>query len=380
MKKIIISLIGIVMVISLLLGGCAQKEEEEENIAQDEEMQTLLGKTYTISKEYVALRYMTDEVLINAETYDYDTWNDEVTLILERWDKLDQDSLILEELGEEMAEEKVSLHLVTPAYAYSYEEINYVIDHAPAGRRVATLAKFLNVDAKRAFKILQNIQYQEEADAWNEAGDTFQKLETSATVIKDGCKVAGFVGGVVISGGTSAIAAGSTLTQAAVIVSGADLALEVTSDGANIALGNNNKVSAIVDTVRKGTEPVASILTIANLPNNLSSGFDKFNGAILAIDQGRSTIQEGKIIGISLPSFSTGFNDTHATIASLNPDEVQPWLQSNGATTGTDTVADVTGILGVKGNNYNRPHKPQSIATPSGTVKQDVSGIIPDNG
>jgi len=29
-----------------------------------------------------------------------------------------------------------------------------------------------------------------EADAWNDAGDTFQKLETSATLIKDTCKVA----------------------------------------------------------------------------------------------------------------------------------------------------------------------------------------------
>jgi len=44
-----------------------------------------------------------------------------------------------------------------------------------------------------AFKILKNDQAQVEADAWNEAGNTLQTLETSATVIKDTCKVAGFI-------------------------------------------------------------------------------------------------------------------------------------------------------------------------------------------
>lgn len=92
------------------------------------------------------------------------------------------------------------------------------------------------------------------------------------------------MGGVIISGGTSAIAAGSTLTKAAVIVSGVDLTLEVTEDGANIALGDNNKISAIASEVKKITTPLASILTITDIPNNLKKGFDKFNAVMVAVD------------------------------------------------------------------------------------------------
>jgi len=127
------------------------------------------------------------------------------------------------------------------AYAYDRNEISNVFDKAPAGKKIATLAKYLGVDAKRAQMILNQDQNQVTADAWNEAGDALNKLEKSAVVIKDGCKIAGFVGTTALTGGSAALLTGSTLSKAAVIVSGADLTLEIGNDAASIALGNNNK-------------------------------------------------------------------------------------------------------------------------------------------
>ena len=374
MKKTLISIIGISMVVMLLITGCGQKQDP----VHDPQVQDVLEKTYDISREYVALRYRTDELLINAEEYaDYESWDSEMTALIEDWQNLEEDASVLEDRAAEMAQEKVSLRLVTPVFAYDRQEISNVFDRAPAGKKITTLAKHLGVDAKRANQILQNDQAQVQADAWNEAGDTFQTLETSATVIKDGCKVAGFVGGVVISGGTSAIAAGSTLTKAAVIVSGADLVLEVTSDGANIALGNNNKVSSIIDTARIGTEPVASLLTMTDLATGMKTGYDKFNSVMIFLEQSRSLKQENKIIGISIPKPTEENKVNSIDMSALDSKEVQQWLHENGKNIDLDTLADIKGILGVDkdGNKHAATHeKPESIATPSGAVKQDLSG------
>jgi hypothetical protein len=176
----------------------------------------------------------------------------------------------LENAAGKMTEEKMSFNISPSVMAYSKQEISDVFDKAPAGKKIKTLAQFLGVDAKKAFQILKQDQAQVEADAWNEAGDTFQVLESSATVIKDGAKVGAFIGGIIVSGGTSAIAAGSTITQVAVVINGADLTLEITDDAAKIALGNHNKISKIVSDARIVTEPISTILTITDIPNNLT--------------------------------------------------------------------------------------------------------------
>ena len=370
MKKTLISIIGISMVIMLLIAGCGQKQDP----IHDQQVQDMLEKTYNISREYAALRYQTDEVLINAEEYtDYESWDSEMTALIKDWQNLEEDASVLEDLAGEMAREKVSLRMVTPVFAYDQQEISNIFDRAPAGQKINTLAKHLGVDAKRANQILQNSQAQVQADAWNEAGDTFQTLETSATVVKDSCKVAVFVGGVAISGGTSALAAGSTLTKAAVIVSGADLTLEVSSDCANIALGNNNQVSAIIDTTRKGTEPIASLLTMTDLATNLKTGYDKFNCVMIFLEQSRSLKQENKIIGISVPKPTEENKVTSVDLSALDSKEVQQWLHEKGKNADFSNM-DLSGILGIdKDSKVANPEKPETIATPAGAVKEDIS-------
>ncbi len=333
-KKILFGLIIVILVISLGYFLSKQKTEPKD----------IYGETLKISKEYLKLRYETDLVLTEAEKYTYENWNKEVDEINKSWEKLEKDAVNLEIEAGKISNQKTSWKLSKEILAYDKNEISNVFDKAPAGKKIATLAKHLGVDAKTAYKILKQDQAQVEADAWNEAGDTFQKLETSATVIKDGCKVAGFVGGIVITGGTSAVASGSLLTKAAIIVGGADLTLEVTDDAATIALGNHNKVSAIVSSVRTVTEPLASILTISDIPNNLKTGFEKFSVVMVAVDQFNSAAQDGKIVGIKLPVYNPDKKEKVEAVV-MNVDEIDKWMKENNIENKTETLKEVKDIL-----------------------------------
>lgn len=314
------------------------------------DVQSVLGETLAVSKQYVALRYRTNTVLVTAEHYpSYAEWRSDMQDLIAEWKVFDTHAATLEQQARLMSEqaEPLSLSLLSKAYAYDHQEISNVFDKAPAGKKIATLAKYLGVDAKKAYKILQQDQDQVTADAWNEAGDTFKKLETSATVIKDSCKVVGFVGGIIATGGTSALASASALSQAAVVVSGADLALEVTSDGAKIGLGDQNKISTVIDSARVVTEPISSILSITSAPENIGTNFEKFSAVMVGVEQFNSAAQDGKIVGIALPVYTNDRTKTPVTVSVLDKSEYAKWLADHNAKAGTLTTAEIEQVLGI---------------------------------
>ena len=286
------------------------------------------------------MRNRTDNILVEAEEYpDYSTWDKDMTTLIRDWNSLDQEVKQMGENADEQLEKvAVNYKLVKSAQAYTAKEISDIYDKAPRFKGIATLARHLGVDAKKAQLILNQAQDETTAQGWTEAGDTLQKLETSAVVIKDGCKVTGYVGGVVITGGAAGgFAAAGTLTQVTTVVVGVDLALEVTEDGAQIALGDKNKVSSFVKDIRTVTEPIASVLTITNIPNNLGTAYGKFESVMVGLEQFRESAQEGKVIGVDLRNFQyhkpfqvirkTQYPGT-VTVAEIEKAEVEEWLQS----------------------------------------------------
>lgn len=296
MKKTLISVVLVIVLWIFFLSGCQRKNDIEQDVYE---------KTLKTARDYVSLRYQTEELLINAEKYpDYKPWNEHMNDLIKNRQNMEKEAKELEKLATSMVDKSdLSILGIWKIYAYDRNEISNIFDKAPAWKKIATLAKHLWVDAKTAFKILKNDQAQVEADAWNEAWDTFQKLETSATVIKDGCKVAGYVWGIAVWWWVAALAGKSLLTQAAVIVWGADLVLEVTDDWAKIALGNHNKISSVVGDVRTITEPISNILTITDIPNNLGNGFEKFTAVMIALESFRWAAQEWKILWVELPVY-----------------------------------------------------------------------------
>jgi len=346
MKKIII----VAIVIIIFVGGIFYFLNNRQ--APQTQEQAVLESTLNISREYASLRYRTDNVLINAKEYaDYDAWNSEMSAIIKDWEELEKNALSLENLANEMAEEKVSFEFVETTQAYTKEEITSVIDKAPAGRKIRTLAQFLGVDAKMAQLVLNQSQDEISREAYGEEGDVFQTLETRATMVKNASKVTVFVGTIALTGGTAAIASGGTLAQAAVIVSGADLTLEITDDTAKMALGDKNKISAIVGDARKITEPAAAILMVATLPTNLVLGIDKLNAVVFGADQLNSTIQSGAVIGIKLPVYKKGESEQKMEVSVLEKEEIDQWIKENSLSVGDNTKEDVEAILGINAND-----------------------------
>ncbi len=366
MKKIIVS---VVVLLFLIFGTFILLNQSRDT---DKE-QLVLEQTNNISRDYISLRYQTDNILINADSYtSYEDWNEDMTALILSWETLEERAVSLELSAAEMSAEKVSLKLIAPVLAYDNQEISNIFDKAPAGKKIVTLAKYLGVDAQKAYQILKNDQAQVEADAWNEAGDTFQKLETSAVVIKDAAKVTGFVGTIVMTGGTSAIASSGIIGQAAVVVSGADLVLEITDDSAKIALGNNNKISVIVGHARVVSEPLSSLLMISTLPNNLVKGIDKLNAVSFGLDQFNSAVQEGKVIGIKLPTPKEQANQS-AKAAVLEKSELEQWLKDQGIDNNSESVEEIESILMIKQEDDSSEDDENTIIGGAEDLDRDVS-------
>lgn len=300
--------------------------------------QIVYEDTLKISQEYLVLRYKTDNVLANAKEYEnYDEWEKDIESIIQSWELLEDKVLTLEKNAEKLSKETTASNLVKKAYAYDTKEIQAVIESAPAGKTVRTLAQHFGVDVKKAQLILNQSQDMATREAWGEAGDTFEKLENQAIVVKDTCKVAVYVGGVVATGGAAGFAAAGTVAQVTTVVVGVDLALEVTEDSAQIALGDKNKVSSFVKDIRTVTEPIATVLTITNIPGNLGNALGRFEAVNVGLEEFRASAQEGKVIGIDLknfeyhPPFQVIKNTKYPgelTIAELEKAEVEEWIKS----------------------------------------------------
>ncbi len=325
-----------------------QSQEPIVSESNESQEQIVLGQTLKLSQEYAALRYRTDNVLVNAKAYaDYDVWNNDMTDIINAWSKLEQDTITLEQLASEMAKEKVSYNFIPKTFAYNKEEITNIVDKAPAGKKIMTLANHLGVDAKMAQLILNQSQDEMSSEAYREEGDVFQKCENQAIVVKNASKITVFVGTIALTGGTAALASGSTLAQAAVVVSGADLTLEITDDAAKMALGDKNKISAIVGDARKITEPAAAILMVSTLPSNMIKGIDKLNAVIFGADQLNGTIQSGSVIGIKLPTPTKEKPEPATEVSVLEKEEVDEWMKEQGVQDSLGTVEEIESILEV---------------------------------
>lgn len=318
--------------------------------------QQVLQSTYDISKEYLFLRYRTDNILLNAKKYvNYSTWDKDMTVLIEDWEALEKESQKLNNSASKAADALANnFKLIKPIYAYSAKEVSNIYDKAPKFKGIAAIAKHFGVDAKRAQVILDKAQAEISSGVFTEEGDAFETLENTAIVVKDGCKVAGFVGGVVLTGGVAGVATAGTLTQTAIVVTGVDLALEVTEDGAQIAFGDKNKVSSFVKDVRTVTEPIANVLTITNIPSNLGNAFGKFDSVMIGLEQFRASAQEGKVIGIDLTNFEyqkpfqrirqVKYPGT-VSAAEMEMAEVETWLKSLNKKYETMTQQEVEDFL-----------------------------------
>ncbi|MFA5532447.1 MAG: hypothetical protein WDA13_02535 [Candidatus Shapirobacteria bacterium] len=334
MSKKNIYLIGVGIII-IILGIFFLTKNNKSSIDQ-----VVFKDTLSISKEYTLLRYRTENVLEKAREYqDYDKWNQEMTAVIEGWGKLENEVLELEKNADKLANEKTAFNLTKDIYAYDSVEVQKVINSAPMGKQVRTLAKHLGVDVKMAQLILNQTQDQVTREAYGEEGDVFETCEQNSMRIKNGAKVTVFVGTVVLSGGVAGIVSSGTIATAGTVVAGADLALEITEDEARIALGDKNKVTEMAGSIRSVTEPASGILAIANIPGNLTKAIDKFSAVNFTADQVRSSIQDKKIIGINIKTDDKG--EIKANVSGLTKEELIKWREENNVMESSQTIEEI---------------------------------------
>lgn len=364
-KKI---LIAIAVVLVLVVGFFSLKKENKTSTFDQE----VYEETISISKKYTLLRYQTGNVLEKAKEYgDYDKWNQEMTVIIEAWKSLESDALGLEEKANKLASEKTALNLIKDTYAYDSVEIQKVIENAPVGKQIRTLSKHLGVDAKMAQLILNQTQDQITREAYGEEGDVFATCEQNSMRIKNGAKVTIFVGGIALTGGASAVATSGVVAKTALVVGGADLVLEVTDDEAKIALGDRNKVSEMVGKVRTVTEPTASILTIVNIPGNITKAVDKISVLSFAGDQIRSVVQDEKVLGISIKTDEKG--EVKAVVSGLTETELTEWKKENNAST-IQPIEEI--IKQIEEENKEEENQSTDVKD-SGETKEEVEKETP---
>lgn len=339
-KLIMVAIVLIVVAIALAL----LLNNKKSNQIQE---QLVFKQTLEISKEYAVLHHQTENVLLKVMEYDdYDSWKKDLDLIIKDWQNLEKQALELEKNADQIANQDMSFNLIKSANAFDSVEIQKVIESAPAGRQIRTLAKHLGVDVKMAQLILNQTQDQVTREAYGTEGDVFETCEQNSMRIKNSTKVTLFVGGVVLTGGMSGVAASGAVAKTALVVGGADLVLEVTDDEAKIALGDKNKVSEMVGKVRTVTEPAASILTIVSMPGNLSKAIEKINAVSFVGDQIRSVVQDEKILGISIKTDNQG--EVKAQISGLTENELEVWKKENNIVASTETLEEILAIKNIE--------------------------------
>ncbi len=284
-------------------------------------------KSFETAKLFAKASILTQMVLLpDPDEVDYQTWQRDLNYVIEMWEEVDSQSQKMvkeaEKVTELKKEENHGLFLIPEAQAavkFDAKKINAIYDAAPAGKRIRTLAEQLGVDAKRAYKMLKMAQNQVTAEAWNEAGDTFETLENTARVIKDASKVTVYVGGAALSGG-SVSTVGTILSEGGAIIGGVDLLFEVGEDVSAIAFGYDDKSVAMLGDLRKITEPAASIIGLAGI-TNATNAYDRWSAIMFGADQINSAIQEDKYLGIKV-----NFDDMVIESQGMDKVSMEAWM------------------------------------------------------
>jgi hypothetical protein len=95
----------------------------------------------------------------------------------------------------------------------------------------------------------------------------------------------------------------------------------------------------MVGKIRTVTEPAASILTVVNMPGNLSKAMEKVSALSFAGDQIRSVAQDEKILGINIKVDEKG--EVEAKVSGLTEEELPKWREENNATESNQTAEEI---------------------------------------
>lgn len=330
MKKSLIITASILGFLTTLLLGLVVFVELKPFDSGEKEAQKMLKKLYSAVGAYADARNESNKLFSGAENLEFKEWEKKSEAVIEKWQLAEKEVSELEALSGKISQKENYQKLVKnflkfqTAKAVTIDQVNAVYDKAPPGQRFEAVAKMLKTDTKTAAEIIKT-QNAELAKVWDAKGDRAERLENGARLVKLGCKVSMFVGGFALAEG--GVAAMSLIEKGAIIISGADLVLEIGEDSASIALGYNNDITPMFSRARKYTSPAANITGLVMLKTD---GADEAIGTYLfGLDQLNSLIQEGSVLGIQVPTYESLKGQKEIEVSKMKPEEVKDWLKKN---------------------------------------------------
>ncbi|MDA3847642.1 MAG: zinc ribbon domain-containing protein [Vallitaleaceae bacterium] len=369
----VIAIIIYLVVGSFITGNSNQRDYYDKGdmpvIETDDEL--TVGNTMIIirqlSEMYIEATELTEEIYsTDPLTTSYEDWKDDLDEAMDLWEQIEDYSATFSDLLDE-ADYKtgldLDLHFGSTAYAYTKEEVTAFYDNAPKGTgkmRIELLAENLGVSAEKAFAILKMSNDQLEAEAWNDAGDTFEKLEQGATAIKAVSDVAVAVGAAVATGGT--VGTVSLVGKGVAIIKNADLVLGVAGDMAFVVMGEdaeNNAIVANINAIKDYTGVVASVDDLICIDTDSISDV-----AIYTVKGLNDYLQNDQILGIDLSDIDQ--KDESLKVSLLGDDEIGDYIDDNNIDVylGTDTADQV-------GNDTENNGGDNSATIDSGQVTSD---------
>lgn len=336
----------VLAVVAVLLFVFFRKSEEQADV---------FSQTNSIAREYVLLRYETDQLLIHAQEYPtYEAWNTEMDFILMRWENLEAHASILQANIKHIQNES-SAYRNTAFAAYTPQEIMDIFDSAPPRgtgiRPLEYLAEQLGTDARRAFEILKLAGDQIDAETWDAEGDLFERLQKTAEGIGTSCKIAVYVGGIILTV-PATTTVGAIVGGAGLIASGLDLVAEVGETGSKLFAGYNSDAVVIFGDLRKYTTPIAAIIGFGSTFYDYKNWdrWGKVSAIMFGGDQLTSLVVEEKVVGIEIDKIATTIlNFSFAPsgkveAAVLGEEDLREWLSDNNISTEPDDPAIILGI------------------------------------
>lgn len=280
MKRVL----SILLIMLLLVSGCGTGKPAEiqgEN-AELQELEELNDITIKALHSYVYARLLTDKlVTVDINAISKEELEQLIAETTKAWDVTAKYTDVIpvvadaaiEKVGKASQDNTGKTGLMYAFIQNVYGEnsasewakkITSQYDATKGANKLKQLGQQLGVDAKVAFKQLVMAQNIIQADAANEEGDLNLKWQQYAEVTKTVSKTGLFICATVATAGLSTAAAGSlTLAEATgVVVSGADVIVDVGNTTSNIILGSDHKVSMGMENLKDKLAPVTFVFGV----------------------------------------------------------------------------------------------------------------------
>jgi cell division protein FtsB len=254
---------------------------EGDNLTPEQNIRLQQGLINIVGKHLEAVIMTNSVFFTDIEKTEFSEWEKKVNKSVELWEEVEvlKNEMIslLDELGvpetqasvpaSKVLDEQMS-SIFPVAHAYSGAPIpelgavTAVFESSTHRQKLRSVMEVFGWDKEVALGHLKREQGLLKAGAWDKAGDTYQRWETTGMIIKDTSKVTVFIASNIITAGAVTATVGA-IQGVSMVVGGVSLAIEIGED-VNIAIGNEES-AAVLHQAQEDISILTHIVSIVSL-------------------------------------------------------------------------------------------------------------------